>query len=411
MAARCQPREQQIGGGRQQRARHQHAQHADARCDQAADERADQRHDHAVELRDLRDFFLGEAEVAIERIGHHAHHDVRHPVGRDQQQHEQRVPAVAREEVDEGADERAVDPDRRARDGARRRGSRGEPRGHRRFVGRCDRPRTRRGLGRDQRGQHADEHRGCHHAVGDGPRPELIARFGRVEARGDPQRAGARPDHADAIAGLVRGRERRLILERGRLDAIGVERDVLRGRCERDQQRQRDQQAQAECRVRPRHRGQADDDGKLRQQQPAAAAAEQAMQQRQAHAVDERRPCPLERVDPGNPADEADRLEVDARFAQPERQRAEHQQQRQAGREAEQQHAHDGCLGIDAPGGAPVAARRSRQPVRRWWRRRSRARSATLGGLHSADPDVHVAASVEVRRPAPQSAAILSLFA
>jgi len=38
-------------------------------------------------------------------------------------------------------------------------------------------------------------------------------------------------------------------------------------------------------------------------------------------------------------------------------------------------------------------------------------RSATIGGLHSAGADVHVVASVEVRGPAPQSAAILSLFA
>ena len=71
------------------------------------------------------------------------------------------------------------------------------------------------------------------------------------------------------------------------------------------------------------------------------------------HAVDQRRPDPFEAIGQADPAQVANRGAVNTGLAQPEAQRAEHQQQRQAGRKAQQQHAQRGGFGVDAPDIAP----------------------------------------------------------
>jgi hypothetical protein len=99
----------------------------------------------------------------------------------------------------------------------------------------------------------------------------------------------------------------------------------------------------------------------LRQQQPAAAPAQRARQQGQGQPVHQRRPAPLEAIGQAHPAQVADGGAVNARLAQPKAQRAQHQQQRQPGREAQRQHAQRGGLQVHAQvsphdGRAAVAA-------------------------------------------------------
>jgi hypothetical protein len=176
---------------------------------------------------------------------------------------------------------------------------------------------------------------------------------------GDPEHAGAGPDHGQPVAGLVGGRQRALPIDVGRFDAEGVQRDVLRGRREGHQQGAPGDGGAVDLGIEPGHADQARDDGRLRQQQPAAAAPHRSRQQRQGHAIDQRRPGPLEGVGQADPGEVADGGEVDARFAQPETQRAQHQQQRQPGREAQRQHAQGGGFTVDLeafqpPGGGAL---------------------------------------------------------
>ena len=96
---------------------------------------------------------------------------------------------------------------------------------------------------------------------------------------------------------------------------------------------------QVDLRVVVRHREQARHDPDLRQQHPRAPPAEPAREERERHAIDDRRPDELDRVGDADPAHEADRGQADAGLAQPRRQRREDQQEGQPGREAQEQEA------------------------------------------------------------------------
>jgi hypothetical protein len=80
------------------------------------------------------------------------------------------------------------------------------------------------------------------------------------------------------------------------------------------------------------------DDAALREQHPAAALPERAADERQPQPIDDGRPQELERVREADPGEHADGRPVDAALAQPRRQGAEHQHERQAGREPEREH-------------------------------------------------------------------------
>ena len=173
--------------------------------------------------------------------------------------------------------------------------------------------------------------------------------------RRDPQRARARHHERDAVAELV-GRGHRALHERRRgLDAPRVHGDVLGRGAEGDEQRERRDGAEVSHRVHVRHVGEADRDARLRDQHPAAATAEQATEDRQLQPVHHRRPEDLDRVDDADPGQHADRRPLDARLAQPRRERREDQHERQARGEPEEQHREHAGIAVRADGGEPAA--------------------------------------------------------
>jgi hypothetical protein len=113
-----------------------------------------------------------------------------------------------------------------------------------------------------------------------------------------------------------------------------------------------DQPGQVFLRVAEAHADQAEDHQRLRQHQPRTAAAELA-QQRQAPLVEQRRPDPFEGIGQADQAGVADGFASHTGFAQPDRQRREHQHVRQAGGETEQQQHKRRGAGIGGERGAP----------------------------------------------------------
>jgi hypothetical protein len=161
---------------------------------------------------------------------------------------------------------------------------------------------ARRRLGREEDGHHADRDQGRHQREGEPPAAEL---------RGI-ERAGARGEHAEAVAPLRDGGAGALLLGAQQLDAVGVDHDVLARRQEGDDRGgerrlprvgERIDQAEPQDRARQQHL-----DGK----RPAAAPAEQARQQRQRQPVDQRRPQELEAVGHADQREQADRGQGDA---------------------------------------------------------------------------------------------------
>ena len=108
------------------------------------------------------------------------------------------------------------------------------------------------------------------------------------------------------------------------------------------------------------------------------SATQPAREPRLGQPVDQRRPRPLEAVGEAHPAEKPDRRAVDAGFAQPVRQRSQHEEQRQARGKAEQQHARDRRLAIDAQVLDPAAQTAGRARGRA--RGRSHSRSSAAHG-------------------------------
>ena len=219
-----QPGKQQIAGRAQDSAQHQDPHHAPAQRHGPAGERAQQGHQHAVDFGHCGHFVLGVAHVHIKGIGHDAHHHVADPVGGDQGQNDHRLRAVAPYEVGKGLDHRAAQPiDQVFARGQRQR---------------------YRFLGKQHRG-HAGQHAQRHGQVSDLPRPVLVSgRIRYLGARRNPQRPRARPDHRDAVAGLVRRGQRGLVVAVGGLNTECVQRNVLRGRAHSNSNRAPDHRHQ-----------------------------------------------------------------------------------------------------------------------------------------------------------------------
>ena len=196
-----------------------------------------------------------------------------------------------------------------------------------------------------ERRHDADAHQHGHRRVRHSP-----ASIGR-----DPQRARARDHQCDSIAELVGRRHGALHQRRSGLDAPRVHGNVLRRGAEGDQQRQRRDNAEVPGRVHVRHVGQPDCDTHLRDQHPAAASAQQPAEDRQFQPVHDRRPEELHRINDADPGKHADRGPLDARLAQPRRERGEHQHERQTRREPEEQHREHARIAVSADGSEPAA--------------------------------------------------------
>ena len=209
VAHATEPDKQQIGERTQGRPQHEHTHDAQPRRQHTTHKRAHQGHDDAVQLGHAGHFAFGKTHVHIKRVGHDAHDHVTDAVNRDQRQQQHRLPAVAQPKIGKGLDHRAL-----------------EPLGHiaRRRKG------CRHRFGRSQNHPHAWQHAQCHDQVGRLPSRLRIA--GRLLALGqsrDPQHARPGPDHGQAITRLVAGRQGGLGVHLGRLNAVGVQRNVLRG--------------------------------------------------------------------------------------------------------------------------------------------------------------------------------------
>ena len=290
---------------------------------------------------------------------YHPHGDVAQAKQADEGEQGESVQAIAHEEIDERADDGAVQEDQRLAQPVRQRAETGGE--IRNLALALGGPAGDAGLrlGDDQRGHEAHQCAGRHQAVGGRPGREL----------GDVERACAREQpRGNAVAELV-GRGRRALQALvAHLDAKGIHGDVLRRRREGDDQCIDHQGEEIRARVAERHAQQPEPDAGLCQEHPRASPAEPAREQRQRHAVHHRRPHELERIGDADPADEADRRATDAILAQPGRQRREHQQERQAGREAQEQERDDARMGIGRERRCPafVGSRAQINPFSAW---------------------------------------------
>jgi hypothetical protein len=157
------------------------------------------------------------------------------------------------------------------------------------------------------------------------------------ETVGEHQREPARDEHGDPVTEHGDGRACAALLLAQHVGAIGVERNVLRRRAERD-----DHCHQRECvdrggRPEHTHRRDADDQQALRHQHPAAAPAEQ----RRHETVHQRRPQELERVRAADERQKPDRLDVEAVGGGPRLQRSGGERERKPEAKPEQQHHAD----------------------------------------------------------------------
>ena len=212
-----------------------------------------------------------------------------------------------------------------------------------------------RRLGREQDRDHPQQHRRRHYQIGALPGAVLVTcKTNDLGTRRQPQHASTGPDHGQPVAGLVGGGQRRLPIGIGRFDAKRVERNVLRGRTKGDRERTPDDGLQSDARVIERHRHQPRHHCQLRQQKPTAAPAQPAREQRDRQPVHQRRPDPFEGVGQADPAQVANGGAVNAGLAQPETQRAQHQQQGQPGGKAQQQHAQARRLQVNLERGQPA---------------------------------------------------------
>ena len=209
------------------------------------------------------------------------------------------MPAIAHEEIDERADDRAVDPDQRVAQPRRQAAmAAGEGGDLALALGRAGGDALLR-LGDQQRRGDADQRQRRHGCVGERPRAEL----------GDVERARAGGEHGDAVAELV-GRGRGALQASRRSPRCGRR----RARCPAWPRRRRRARRTAAShhrstlRIAERHGEQADD------AMPICASSiqerrrpSQRVEQRQRHAVDDRRPDELDGVGDADPAHEADR--------------------------------------------------------------------------------------------------------
>ena len=141
-----------------------------------------------------------------------------------------------------------------------------------------------------------------------------ISAVGEVPAQGlgQDQRRGAGDDHGDAVAPLVGGGHGALAALVDRLDAPGVDDDVLGGAGEADAAPPAPPSAAGWRPDRPCIMPQDDHHQGLGDEHPRAAVAEQPGEAGNGGAVDQRRPDELEGVGQSGQAEEADHLQRQA---------------------------------------------------------------------------------------------------
>jgi hypothetical protein len=226
---------------------------------------------------------------------------------------------------------------------------------------------------RQQDAGHADPHQGRHHGIGEFP----------AEGLGQKQRHGTRHDHGEAIAPLIRGRHGPVTTLVHGLDAPGVDHDVLTRTCETHQRCQRTDLPQLQLRIGAGNRPEAQHHDELGQQHPGTARAQQRFEHGQAHTVNHGRPDKLQRVAERGQGEDGNGLQREPGLAQPDGERVEDEQERQAGGKAQQQHDQHPALAIDRQraqgiGGAFVQG--GRGVTHQGWvlRRRARRRAGRV---------------------------------
>ena len=291
-------------GPQEVRQRHQEAEgderpaQPEARDDGAAAERAGDGGGDADVLVDQADLGVGEAEPEQERRRHGGGDEVAQSIAGDEGEQAER--ARAGEPIGERLDDRRAQR-RRRRDGG--------------------------GLGRDQRGDDADEEQRGR---------ELIDAAERQVIGGD-QRQPAGDQHGGAIAEDVDGGAGGALVGREEIGAIGVGDDVLAGGAQGDTDGERGEGQRRGARRGGAERDERGAERELEQDDPAAATPAEG----RTIAIDERRPQELERVGQRDGGEEPDAGERDPGLRQPRRQRRRRQHVRQPGGEPErEQHEH-----------------------------------------------------------------------
>ena len=190
----------------------------------------------------------------------------------------------------------------------------------------------------DERGRNARQHRRGHAQIRPPPGVVDVVVGGGAKPGREIQRECAGHHHAAAVAGDVGRGQERLQGFVGSFDAIGVHHHVLRGRREPQRNGGEGHHRQARGRgwIAERHQSNGGNHRELRHQQPGAALAQALGEHGQGQLVDQRRPDELEGVAECGPAEVGDRGAFHAGFAQPQRQRGEDQQQRQAAGEPQE---------------------------------------------------------------------------
>ncbi len=205
-------------------------------------------------------------------------------------------------------------------------------------------------LAGDDGGEQADEHQQRRRSVGERPH-RFLAQAQRLQPRTEPDDAGARSQHADAIGGDIAGHARGLLVDGERLHAVGIDDDVLRRRGEGDDERAEADHPWGIDRVARAEKDDRRHQHELRGNQPRAAAAKTARQSWHLPSVDHRCPDELERVRQAGERQQADGAEVDAAVGHPHAQRLARQRQRQTGGKAEQHDDEHAGAQVDRQGG------------------------------------------------------------
>ena len=161
------------------------------------------------------------------------------------------------------------------------------------------------------------------------------------------------------------------------LDAVGIDDDVLRCRKEGDGHRSSRRGPGGGEGIAEGERQDRQQQAHLRQQHPAPPAAEPAVEQRQRHVIDQRRPGELERIGRAHQGEDADGLQVDANPAHPVAEHRSGEQQWHAAREAHEQDGELPAVAIDRERVQPAIPRSLRAAGEAHW--------PALKSAHAAD--------------------------
>ncbi len=171
-----------------------------------------------------------------------------------------------------------------------------------------------------------------------------------AESAGEIERAGARRQHADAIADLRRRGAGALLAILEQLDAERVDDDVLTCREERDHDGDERGTPRVDRGIGLRQCQDRQRQQNLNEHRPASPPPEPRRHQRQRYAIQYRRPQELQIVGETHLSEETDRGKRNAVFLEPDRERRAGERKRQPARKPHRQDRDHPPVAIEAQG-------------------------------------------------------------